>query len=167
MSANVYIICGLTGAGKSTYSEQLRQDLNGVRMSIDDWMANLFFMDRDPTSDFEWFHTRVRRCCAQMRDTADQIIATGKPVVFDCGFTNFEERQIFYDWAEAMGHSTALHLLDVPESVRWDRVQNRNAEKGDTFALEVTRDMFDFMNRIWQAPSDAELHAHRGVLIEN
>lgn len=166
MSANVYIICGLTGAGKTTYTEQLRQDINGVKMSIDDWMAQLFFMDRDPTSDFEWFHARVRRCCAQMRDTADQIIDTGKPVVFDCGFTNLEERQIFYDWADSQGHSVALHFLDVPESLRWDRVQNRNSEKGDTFALEVTRDMFDFMNRIWQAPSDAEMLERAGVLIE-
>lgn len=167
MPANVYIICGLTGAGKSTYAEQLRLDVNGVRMSIDDWMANLFFMDRDPTSDFEWFHARVRRCCVQMRDTADQIIAAGQPVVFDCGFTNQEERQIFYDWADAKGYETSLHFLDVPESVRWDRVQTRNLEKGATFALEVTRDMFDFMNRIWQAPSEAEMYSHRGVLIEN
>ena len=167
MPANVYIICGLTGAGKSTYSEQLRQDVMGVRMSIDDWMANLFFMDRDPTTDFQWFHARVRRCCAQMRDTADQIIAAGKPVVFDCGFTNSEERQIFYDWADAMGYSTSLHFLNVKESIRWDRVQNRNSEKGETFALEVTREMFDFMNRIWQAPTDAEMLSRDGVLIEN
>lgn len=167
MSANVYITCGLTGAGKSTYSEQLRQDVNGVRMSIDDWMANLFFMDRDPTSDFEWFQARVRRCCAQMRDTADQIIASGKPVVFDCGFTNIEERQIFYAWADAMGYSTSLHFLDVPESIRWDRVENRNTEKGEAFALEVTREMFDFMNRIWQAPTEAEMQSRNGVLIEN
>ena len=166
MSANVYIICGLTGAGKTTYSEQLRQDINGVRMSIDDWMAQLYFMDRNPTSDFEWFHVRVRRCCAQMRDTAKHIIETGKPVVFDCGFTNFEERQIFYDWADGMGFDVVLHFLDVPETIRWDRVQNRNTEKGDTFALEVTRDMFDFMNRIWQAPSDAEMQERSGVLIE-
>ena len=167
MPVSVYIICGLTGAGKSTYSEQLRRDVNGVRMSIDDWMAQLFFMDREPTSDFNWFHTRVRRCAAQMRDTADQIIDAGLPVIFDCGFTNLEERQIFYDWADANGYSVALHFLDVPETVRWDRVQNRNAEKGDTFALEVTRDMFDFMNRIWQAPSEAEMQERAGVLIEN
>lgn len=167
MSANVYIICGLTGAGKSTYSEQLRRDVNGVRMSIDDWMAQLFFMDREPTSDFEWFHSRVRRCCAQMRDTADNIIETGRPIIFDCGFTNQEERQIFYDWADAMGYSVALHFLDVPESVRWDRVQNRNTEKGATFALEVTRDMFDFMSHIWQAPSDTEMQERAGVLIES
>ncbi|MDG2339757.1 MAG: ATP-binding protein [Paracoccaceae bacterium] len=167
MPANVYMICGLTGAGKTTYAEQLRLDVNGVRMSIDDWMANLFFMDRDPASDFQWFHARVRRCCAQMRDTANQVIENGKPVVLDCGFTNLEEREIFYDWADGMGFSTALHFVDVPEQIRWDRVQNRNAEKGDTFALEVTRDMFDFMNRIWQAPTEVELQNRNGVIVEN
>ncbi len=66
-----------------------------------------------------------------------------------------------------MGYSTSLHFLDVPESIRWDRVENRNTEKGETFALEVTREMFDFMNRIWQAPMDAEMQSRNGVLIEN
>ncbi len=167
MPANVYMICGLTGAGKTTYAKQLSRDVNGVRMSIDDWMARLFFIDRNPSSDFEWFHARVRRCCTQMRDTSEQVIGSGGTVIFDCGFTNLEERQIFYDWADSLGYSMALHFVDVPNSVRWDRVQHRNSERGDTFALEVTREMFDFMNRIWQGPSDAEMHERNGVLIEN
>ena len=167
MSVNVYMICGLTGAGKSTFAEQLRHDVNGVRMSIDDWMARLYFMDREPTSDFQWFHERVRRSCKQMRDTAEQIIESGTPVILDCGFTNFEEREIFYNWADAMGFTVSLQFLDVPENVRWNRVQNRNTEKGETFALEGKRYMFDFMNRIWQAPTDEEMQDRNGVLIEN
>ncbi len=66
MDANIYMICGLTGAGKSTYAEMLRRDLNGVRFSIDEWNANLFFMDREPTSDFHWFYERVQRCGKQV-----------------------------------------------------------------------------------------------------
>ena len=93
----VHIVCGLTGAGKSTFCETLRRDLGGVRFSIDKWNGRLFLMDRDPTSDFEWFYERVQRCCAQMRDTAEQIVNAGVPVVFDCGFTNRKERNVFYD----------------------------------------------------------------------
>ena len=160
------MISGLTGAGKSTYAEGLRRDLNGVRFSIDDWNAVLFFPDRDPTSDFNWFYERVQRCCAQMRATAEHLLEAGQPAVFDCGFTNLHERTLFYDWADSLGVPVTLHFVDVPKDLRWGRVQQRNAEKGETFALHVTREMFDFMEGIWEAPEASELADRNGVIIE-
>ena len=165
MSAHVHMITGLTGAGKSTYAERLRRDLGAVRFSIDDWNAVLFFPDRDPTSDFDWFYERVQRCGTVMRATAEQVLEVGRPVVFDCGFTDRRERGIFYDWADGLGHPVTLHFVDVTSEVRWQRVQQRNVERGDTFALTVTREMFDFMEGIWQAPDTDELDQRNGVLI--
>ena len=81
--ARIHMVCGLTGAGKSTYSEALRRGLRAVRFSVDEWNARLFFPDRDPSSDFEWFYDRVQRSCAQMRDTAEQVLEAGRPVIFD------------------------------------------------------------------------------------
>lgn len=46
MTAHVHMICGLTGAGKSTYAERLRLDSRAVRFSIDEWNRTLFFIDR-------------------------------------------------------------------------------------------------------------------------
>jgi len=162
MSQKIHLICGLPGAGKTTYAEQLRLDLKAVRFSIDDWNDRLFFMDRDPTSDFNWFYDRVQRCCSQMRDTAEQVIATGHAVIFDCGLTNRQERQIFYDWADNHGFSTSLHFLDVDPDTRWSRVSLRNAEQGTTYRIEVTRDMFDFMHTIWEAPDSDEMGQRNG-----
>jgi len=167
MNAKIHMVCGLAGAGKSTYSESLRRDLGGVRFSIDEWNGRLFLMDRDPTSDFNWFYERVQRCGAQMRDTAQQIVNAGVPVVFDCGFTNRIEREVFYDWAAEQGFATVLHFLDVPEDVRWQRVQQRNAEQGETFVMEVTRSMFDFMQTLWVAPDDQEMALYDGKLSTN
>ena len=149
MSSNIHMICGLTG----------------VRFSIDDWNARLFFMDRDPTSDFQWFYDRVQRSCAQIRDTAEQVLQAGVPVIFDCGFTNAQERRIFYDWAADLGQPVTLHYLDVDRATRWQRVQQRNAERGATFALEVTPEMFDFMQTLWQAPESGELPPDAGQML--
>ncbi len=165
MTSRVHMITGLTGAGKSTYAEGLRKDLGGVRFSIDDWNARLFFMDRDPTSDFQWFYDRVQRSCHQMRDTAEQVLDTGVPVIFDCGFTDRAERTIFYDWASGHGEPVTLHFLDVDPETRWARVEQRNAEKGDTYALDVTRGMFEFMETIWETPTADEAEANTVTLI--
>lgn len=165
MTATVHMICGLTGAGKSTYAEALRLDLAGVRFSVDDWNARLFFMDRDPTSDFDWFYERVQRSCAQMRDTAEQVLQAGVPAVFDCGFTDLKERRIFYDWANGIDRPVVLHFLDVPKPERWQRVQQRNTKRGATFAIQVTPEMFEFMETIWQAPDAAEVRAFGGTFL--
>lgn len=166
MRYQIHMVCGLTGAGKSTYSEKLRTDVGGVRFSIDEWNRTLFFMDRDPTSDFEWFYERVQRCCCQMRATAEQVVAAGTPVIFDCGFTNLHERRLFYDWADALGYRLQLHFIDVSPEIRWLRVEKRNQDKGDTFMIEVTRDMFDFMQSMWEAPEAAEMTRRNGQRIE-
>ena len=165
MTARIHMICGQTGAGKSTYAEKLRLDLSGVRFSIDDWNARLFFMDRDPASDFNWFYERVQRSCAQMRDTAEQVLHAGVPAIFDCGFTDRNERQIFYDWAGTIDRPVTLHYLDVAKPLRWQRVQQRNAERGVTFAIEVTAEMFQFMETIWQPPDAAELQPCGGEFL--
>ena len=152
----VHLVCGLPGAGKTTFSEQLRRDIDGVRFSIDEWNGRLFFPDRHPTADFHWFYERVQRSCAQMRATAEQVLEAGRPVVFDCGLTDRKERGIFGDWAEALGYRPVLHVLDIDADTRWARVEARNAEKGATYELDVTREMFDFMERIWEAPDATE-----------
>lgn len=165
MSAHIHMITGLTGAGKSTYAHKLAADLGGVRMSVDDWNANLFFMDRDPTTDFDWFYERVQRCCRQMRNTAEQVLAANVPVIFDCGFTNFNERNIFYRWADELGYDAHLHYVDVDKDLCWQRVQERNRQQGKTFALTVSREMFDFMETIWEAPSSEEMTTRFGLRI--
>jgi len=165
MGFDIHMICGLTGAGKSIYAEILRKKLQAVRFSIDEWNNSLFFMDRDPASDFSWFYERVQRSCNQMRKTAAHVIDTGTPVIFDCGFTDLKERTIFYDWADEHSYTVTLHFLDVDPDTRWRRVEKRNLEKGETFMITVTRPMFDFMQGIWEAPDADEMNRRNGQLI--
>lgn len=163
--ADIYLVCGATGAGKSTYSDELARSVDGVRFSIDEWMERLHNADKPDELLFEWFYERVQRNCAQMRDVAERLVELNTPAIFDCGLTNRIERDIFVGWAEEHGYSVALHFRDVPEEIRWQRVQKRNAEQAETFQFEVTRDMFDFIESIWEAPSDEEMTRLSGVRI--
>lgn len=163
--ADVYLICGATGAGKSTHADALAQKLGGVRFSIDEWMQALHNMDQPETMSFDWFYPRVQRNCAQMRAMAEQLVPLGTPAIFDCGLTNKAERDIFADWAAAKGYKVALHFVDVPTETRWQRTQKRNSEQAETFQFKVTREMFDFIETIWEAPESAEMVALNGVRI--
>ena len=66
-----------------------------------------------------------------------------------------------------MDHSESSQPLDAPREERWRRVQARNAEKGATYQLPfaVTRDMFDFVETLWEPPTDQELARCNGIRV--
>ena len=165
MPHDIHLVTGVTGAGKSTYSAQLAHDLRGVRFSIDEWMETLHNADKPDELRFEWFYERVQRNCLMMRRMAEQVVGVGRPCVFDCGFTNAQERAIFADWADEMGYSTRLHWIATPVEAAWRRVEHRNREKGETFQFDVTREMFDFILSIWEEPGDEEMARMNGLKV--
>ena len=44
-------------------------------------------------------------------------------------------------------------------------MQGRNVERGPTYRLEVTRDMFDFVETLWERPSDEEILSLNGTRV--
>jgi hypothetical protein len=61
--------------------------------------------------------------------------------------------------------SAQLHFVDAPADERWRRVQERNARRGAQGSLpfDVTREMFDFVETMWEPPTDQEMAACDGV----
>jgi len=161
----IHLICGSTGAGKTTYALWLSDHLKGIRFSIDEWMATLFWMDTPQPLNLEWSIERIERCLAQIWAVALQISARNVPCVLDLGFRQTERRAKFADLAKAEGLSVQLHFIDVPPEERWRRVETRNTQKGVTYQLgfDVTREMFDFVEGLWEPPTDAEMLAYNGV----
>ncbi len=153
----LHMIVGSTGAGKTTYSMKLETALPAVRFSIDEWMMGLFWGDAPADISFDWAYERVERCGKIINETAARVVRANGQAVIDTAFTTAAERQAFYDWATAQDIPFHLHFIDVPKDIRWQRVQNRNAEKGDTHAMDVDRGMFDFVEARWERPTDAEL----------
>jgi predicted kinase len=163
----IYLICGSTGAGKTTYAAQLTAKVGAVRFSIDEWMAALFWMDSPTPIDSSWAMERVSRCYNHIWATALQVAKCGVPCVLDLGFGQQKERIRFANLAREAGFSVELHFLDVPASERWRRVEARNAEKAANYQLpfDVTREMFDFVESIWESPTDAEVAALNGIVV--
>ncbi len=153
----VHLICGSTGAGKTTYSLALADRLGALRFSIDEWMASLFMADAPPTPDLTWALERTARCEAQMWLLAEQLLARGSDVIFDVGLSKREHRDRFRARAAQMGVAARLHFLDVDVETRRARVHRRNAEKSASYSFEVSDAMFDFMEGWFERPSAEEL----------
>ena len=165
----IHLVCGSTGAGKTTYALLLSDRLKGIRFSVDEWMATLFWMDSPQPLSPAWSMERVERCLTQTWAVALQIAARNTPCVLDLGFSQAQSRRKFADLAKAAGLSVQLHFIDVPAEERWRRVETRNARKGETYQLgfDITREMFDFVEGLWEPPTDAEMLAYHDVRTSN
>lgn len=159
----IHLVSGSTGAGKTTFAMKLADEEGAIRLSIDEWMTALFGPDQPAQIQFAWMMERVNRCEAVMSTVAADAARRGVGSVVDCGFTRAEHRRKFADLAAEAGLPVVLHWLDVPADERWRRVERRNTERGETFRLEVTRPMFDFVETLWEPPSKEEMAALNGV----
>ena len=162
--APIHLICGSTGAGKTTYARALAARLGAVRFSIDEWMSALFWMDAPSPIDPAWAMERVRRCSDRIWATAAQVAGRGVPCILEVGLTTAAERARFAAMAREAGLAPRLHYLDVPADERWRRTQARNdSPAGGELPFPVSREMFDFVESLWEPPSEAEMAAMDGV----
>ncbi len=158
------LVCGGTGAGKTTYSNSLSEQVSAIRFSIDPWMQTLFADDMT-SIDYDWMIERVQRCYAQIWEVSEQILKTDGNVVLDLGFTTKEQRNVFVDRAIRLTIKAEVHYLDVPPQIRKQRVKTRNQERDPAvFAFEVTDAMFDFMESRFEIPDENELK--HGIIVK-
>ena len=166
MSADIHLVIGSTGAGKSTFAHALAQRSGGVSFIVDDWMQRLFHPERPKGAGFEWYAPRIERCTELIWSLAVDLVRVGTPSVLEIGMTQRAARAAFYERAAAAQLHVQLHVLEAPAALRWQRVEARNRQRGKTFAMEVTRDMFDFVEQMWEPPDAEELRAHQGERVE-
>lgn len=161
--SRVIIVCGQTGAGKTTYSIKKANEIKAIKFSIDPWMQTLFSKDMK-SLDFNWMMERVERCQIQIWELAEQIIFNRGSVVLDLGFTTKEQRKFFIHKVKKLGLHAEIHYIITPSSIREQRVIKRNIQKDPAvYAFEVTDQMFQFMEPRFEPPSDDELSS--GVVI--
>jgi predicted kinase len=165
--ATVHLVTGSTGAGKTTFSRELTERAGAVRFSIDEWMTALFWADAYQPLDPAWVMVRVERCYAQIWTAALAVAKRGVAVVLDLGLTTRESRVRFADLAREAGLPVQLHFVDVPADERWRRVEVRNEDIGEGAQLRfaITREMFDYVEGLWEAPDDAEMALLNGVRV--
>jgi len=160
----IHLIVGNTGSGKTTYSNELKKKTNGIVFSIDKWNNTLFLPDKKPTDGLEWFLERIDRAEKIIMDLVIQLESAKTDSILDLGLSKFEHREKFRNFSKLNGFDFKIHFLDISKETRLNRVMKRNAEKGETFEFEVSKENFDFMENWFEIPTETEMI--EGIIIK-
>ena len=154
----IHLIIGNTGAGKTSYAKQLKQENKGIVYSIDEWNNTLFIPDKTKEDGLNWFLERINRVETLIETLILQSEHSGVDSILDLGLSKFEHRQKFRDFAIKHNLTFQLHYLNVPKEIRWKRVQDRNKKKGETYQFNVTEQDFNFMENWFEPLTTSELY---------
>lgn len=156
----VHLVIGPVGAGKSTFALALSREHHAVRLTLDEWMAELFGGDPRPADGrVAWYVERTERCLAQMWKLCARMTEVGTSVVLEIGLIRRAAREAFYERADAAGLDLTVHVVDAPREVRRARVMRRNEQKGETFSMVVPPDFFELASDLWEPPDEVEREA--------
>lgn len=154
--ATVHLIEGPVGAGKSTYGLRLAREHRTVLLNLDYWMARLFSPDRPDGEIWDWYRTRKARCLEQIWELTRDLLQHQEHAVLELGLLQSAARVEFFQRVEEAGFRFRLHVLEVPSDERWQRVQRRNREQGETYAMHVSEEVFALASGLWESPTEAE-----------
>lgn len=152
----IHLVLGPVGAGKSTFVRQLCREQRAVRLMLDEWMTVLFRPDRPETGVMEWYVARSERCLDQMWRVTLGALEVGLDVVLEIGLIRRLERDSFFARVDALALDLVVYLLDAPREVRRARVERRNRERGDTFAMDVPPEIFELCSDLWEPVTEIE-----------
>lgn len=157
MTATLHVIFGPSGAGKTTYANSFARREKAVAFILDEWMARLFAPDMPDPIEYDWMIERVQRCEAQIWSTAAGVLAAGTSVILDIGLMRRADRDRVREIAAATDLPLQFHFVNASAEARRARVSERNVVRGENFAIEVTPELFDFIEGVYEAPDAEEL----------
>lgn len=151
----VYMLCGLTGSGKSTYAEQLVvQRLK--KLSLDETMhqkhgrAGVDY----PADKYMEYEAAVKQ---NLEDELIGLLAAGQSVVLDYGFWKQADRIRYKQLIEDNGGAWKLIYLKASPETLQERLSARN-KRTDANAVHVTPEMLsDFIERFEEPKSEGEI----------
>ncbi|HWO10750.1 MAG TPA: AAA family ATPase [Polyangiaceae bacterium] len=165
-SARIHLVLGPVGAGKSTFALELARRHGAVRFTLDEWMAVLFRPDRPETGLAQWYVPRAGRCVEQIWAQARALVVSGNGAVLEIGLLQRAARERFYQRVEAAGLGLGIYVLDAPREVRRARVQARNAERGPTYCMIITPEIFELASDAWEPLAPEECAGREVTFID-
>jgi predicted kinase len=155
-AARIHLIVGPVGSGKSSFALRLAREQHAVRLNLDEWMAALFRPDRPETGVMAWYVERTQRCLGQIWTLAERLLEAETNVVLEIGLIQRRDRASFFERVDASHRDLTVYVLDAPRELRRQRVQQRNAQQGETFSMLVPPEIFELASDLWEPLDERE-----------
>jgi predicted kinase len=144
--------CGKMGAGKSTLSHKISQELNAILLSEDDWLSTLYPEEIKNFDDYLKYSNRLKPL---LKSHIRSILNLGISAVMDFPANTRNQRAWFKDifFNEDIPHR--LIYLDVGDKTCLEQIAKRRETSPDR-ALFDTEEVFRHVTSFFQPPSEDE-----------
>ncbi len=147
----LFLICGLPGAGKTTFAKQLELSHRALRFCPDEWI-NSILADVTDTVEMDRLRTPVESI---QWEVGKRALTLGVDVILENGFWSREERDSYRAQAEALGAHVKLIYLEVERNELWARLSKRNQSLPQG-SFPVREDQLDLWLGWFQPPTTDE-----------
>jgi predicted kinase len=142
------LFCGLPGSGKSTLARRLESAGRGVRLSADEWQADLGVGHGDTD-----FHGRLQD---RLYRHALTLLRRGTDVILEDGLWRTDERAEKFTDARSCSARIELHVFDVDHETLWGRLRQRN-DQAASASYPMTEAELRWAENVFQPISAQEL----------
>jgi predicted kinase len=142
-------MCGLTGAGKTTYARSL-VDQGWLRLSIDEYIFARYGVFGVDFEEAQWivYQTEAEK---HVREQLVELLDLGRDVVVDLSFWNRTMRDEFKHIVESQGASWELVYIKVDPVILPGRLATRR-ERNDANAFPIEPEMLARFIAGFEAP---------------
>jgi predicted kinase len=152
IKGTLIFFCGKMGAGKSTLSRQISQELNAILLSEDDWLSTLY---PEEIKNFDDYLKYANRLKPLLKSHIRSILNSGISVVMDFPANTRNQRAWLKDIFFDRGIPHRLIYLDVDDKTCIEQIAQRR-ETNPERALFDTEEVFHHVTSFFQPPSDDE-----------
>lgn len=144
--------CGKMGAGKSTYSKNLANELSAVFLSEDAWLSSIYPEEIKSFDDYIKYSMRLKPL---LKEHVQSILYLGISVVMDFPGNTKKQRAWFKEIFSEAHISHKLIYLKAEDQLCLNRLAQRRKSSPERAQFD-TEEVFHQVTSYFQAPTDDE-----------
>lgn len=128
--AEIHLICGFIGFGKTTYAKRLEHELQAIRFTHDEIMVERY--GRLPDD----FACKYKLVDDFIKEETAKLVSNGKSVILDYGFWSRDVRRNYYEWALKLTDKVYFHSIVCDLDIAKQRVLKRSQENNSELFID-------------------------------
>ena len=152
LKGTLVFFCGKMGAGKSTLSQKISQELNAILVSEDEWLSAIYPEEIQNFDDYLKYSKRLKPL---LKGHIQNILNSGISGVMDGPANTRKQRAWCKDIFAGEGIPHRLIYLDGDDKTCIERIAKRRKTNPERAQFD-TEDVFRHVTSFFQAPSADE-----------